>query len=1060
MSKYFIDRPVFAWVIAIVIMLAGGLSIIGLPIEQYPSIAPPSVRINATYPGASAQTVEGTVTQVIEQQMNGLDHLRYISSNSDSSGTAQITLTFNPEADPDIAQVQVQNKLQLAMPRLPQEVQQQGVQVTKGTNSFLMVMGFVSSDGTIGQNDIADFVASNIQDPISRVSGVGTITLFGAQHAMRIWLDPNKLISYGLTTTDVVNAIEAQNAEVSAGQIGGSPAAPGQQLNATIIAQSRLQTPEEFSRILVRVNTDGSQIRLSDVARIDVGAENYNTIARYNGKPAAGLGISLATGANALDTAEAVRARIEELKPFFPAGMEVAYPYDTTPFVKLSIEGVMHTLLEAIVLVFVIMYLFLQNFRATIIPTIAVPVVLLGTFGILSVAGFTINTLTMFAMVLAIGLLVDDAIVVVENVERVMEEEGLSPKEATRKSMGQITGALIGIALVLSAVFVPMAFFSGSTGAIYRQFSLTVVSAMVLSVIVALILTPALCATILKAPKAAAKGAPGHGQGHGHQPKRGFFGWFNRTFDRGNVRYQRGVGHMIHKPGRYLVIYLLIVVGLGVLFMRLPSAFLPNEDQGILISQVSLPAGSSMERTLESVKVMEKHFLEDEKDYVNGIFTVTGFSFSGRGQNTALGFSNMKDWSVRGSEEGSVFAIAQRAMASLSRVRDAMIFAFTPPAIIELGNATGFDMQLVDRAGLGHEKLMQARGQLLGLAAQNPKLAAVRPNGLDDNPQLQIDIDREKASALGLSLADINATLQATWGSSYVNDFIENGRVKRVYIQADAKYRMLPSDLERWYMRNANGEMVPFSTFSTTHWDYGSPRLERFNGVSSINIQGQAAPGISSGEAMATMEELARQLPEGIGFEWQGLSYEERLSGSQAPALYAISILVVFLCLAALYESWSIPAAVILVVPLGILGAVLAAHLRGLPNDVYFQVGLLTTIGLSAKNAILIVEFAKDMHDEGMGLLEATIEACRQRLRPILMTSFAFILGVLPLAISTGAGSGSQNAIGVGVMGGMISATVLAIFFVPVFFVTVLTLVGRWFPSKKDHGHAEPAHAD
>ncbi|UEM20332.1 efflux RND transporter permease subunit [Skermanella mucosa] len=1047
MSKYFIDRPVFAWVIAIVIMLAGGLSILGLPIEQYPSIAPPSIRISATYPGASAQTLEGTVTQVIEQQMNGLDHLRYISSNSDSSGTAQITLTFNPEADPDIAQVQVQNKLQLAMPRLPQEVQQQGVQVSKGNNTFLMVMGFVSSDGTMPQNDIADFVASSVQDPISRVTGVGTVTLFGAQHAMRIWLDPNKLISYGLTTTDVVGAITAQNAEVSAGQLGGAPATPGQQLNATIIAQTRLQTPEEFSRILIRVNTDGSQIRLSDVARVEVGAENFNTVARYNGKPAAGMGISLATGANALDTAAAVRERIEELKPFFPAGVEVVYPYDTTPFVKLSIEGVVHTLLEAIVLVFVIMYLFLQNFRATLIPTIAVPVVLLGTFGVLAAAGFTINTLTMFAMVLAIGLLVDDAIVVVENVERVMAEEGLSPREATRKSMGQITGALIGIALVLSAVFVPMAFFGGSTGAIYRQFSLTVVSAMALSVVVALVLTPALCATMLKPVK-------GHGQ-----PRKGFFGWFNRTFDRGNAKYQRGVGHMIHRRGRYLLIYLLIVAGLGVLFVRLPAAFLPNEDQGILLTQMALPPGATLERTLETVEAVERHYLEDEKEYVNGIFAVAGFSFSGRGQNTAIAFANLKDWEVRGSDEGAVSAIAARAMASLSKVRDAMIFAFTPPAIIELGNATGFDMQLVDRGGLGHEALMQARGQLLGLAAQNPSLVGVRPNGLDDNPQLRIDIDREKASALGLSLADINTTLTATWGSSYVNDFIENGRVKRVYLQADAPYRMLPSDLDRWYMRNAAGEMVPFSTFSTTHWDYGSPRLERFNGVSSINIQGQAAPGVSSGEAMAIMEDLARQLPEGISFEWQGLSYEERLSGSQAPALYAISILVVFLCLAALYESWSIPASVILVVPLGVLGAVVAAHLRGLPNDVYFQVGLLTTIGLSAKNAILIVEFAKDMHDEGMGLLEATIEACRQRLRPILMTSFAFILGVLPLAISTGAGSGSQNAIGVGVMGGMISATVLAIFFVPVFFVAVLKLVARWAP-KERQGTPEPAQAD
>ena len=957
MSKYFIDRPVFAWVIAIVIMLAGGLSILGLPIEQYPSIAPPSIRVSATYPGASAQTVEGTVTQVIEQQMNGLDHLRYISSNSDSSGTAQITLTFNPEADPDIAQVQVQNKLQLAMPRLPQEVQQQGVQVSKGNNTFLMVMGFVSSDGTMVQNDIADFVASSVQDPISRVTGVGTVTLFGAQHAMRIWMDPNKLISYGLTTTDVVNAIEAQNAEVSAGQIGGSPAAPGQQLNATIIAQSRLQTPEEFGRILIRVNTDGSQVRLSDVARIDVGAENYNTIARYNGKPAAGLGISLATGANALDTADAIRTRIAELEPFFPAGVEVVYPYDTTPFVKLSIEGVVHTLLEAIVLVFAIMYLFLQNFRATLIPTIAVPVVLLGTFGVLAAAGFTINTLTMFAMVLAIGLLVDDAIVVVENVERVMEEEGLSPKEATRKSMGQITGALIGIALVLSAVFVPMAFFSGSTGAIYRQFSLTVVSAMVLSVIVALVLTPALCATILKRRR-----AHGH-QSHGHQPKRGFFGWFNRTFDRGNARYQRGVGHMIHKPGRYLVIYLLIVVGLGVLFMRLPSAFLPNEDQGILITQVSLPAGSSMERTLELVKAMEHHFLVDEKDTVNGLFTVTGFSFSGRGQNTALGFANLKDWSVRGSDEGSVFAIAQRAMASLSRVRDAMIFAFTPPAIIELGNATGFDMQLVDRGGLGHEKLMQARGQLLGLAAQNPKLAAVRPNGLDDNPQLRIDIDREKASALGLSLADINTTLQATWGSSYVNDFIENGRVKRVYIQADAQYRMLPSDLERWYMRNANGEMVPFSTFSTTPLGLrlaapgtvqrrlldqhpgaaGSGRQlgrgDGGDGGTGAAVAGQASA--SSGRACRTRNGCpARRLRRSTRSRSWSCSCASRPCMKAGRSRRRSS----WWCRSA---SWA---------------PCIAAHLRGLPNDVYFQVGLLTTIGLSAKNAILIVEFAKDMH--------------------------------------------------------------------------------------------------
>ncbi|WP_207482167.1 efflux RND transporter permease subunit [Arenibaculum pallidiluteum] len=1043
MARFFIDRPVFAWVIALGIMLAGLLSILSLPVEQYPSLAPPSIRISATYPGASAQTLESTVTQVIEQQLNGLDHLRYMSSNSDGSGNAQITLTFDPKADPDIAQVQVQNKLQLAMPRLPQEVQQQGVQVAKGNNTFLMVMGFISSDGRLDEDDIADFVASNVQDPISRVTGVGTVTAFGAQHAMRVWLDPDKLISYGLATTDIVAAIKAQNAEVSAGQLGGAPAVPGQQLNASIIAQTRLETPAQFGEILVRVNGDGSRVLLRDVARIEVGSENAAVVARYNGKPASGLGISLATGANALDTAEAVRARVAELSAFFPAGLEVVYPYDTTPFVKLSIEGVLHTLVEAVVLVFFIMYLFLQSFRATIIPTIAVPVVLLGTFGVLAAFGFTINTLTMFAMVLAIGLLVDDAIVVVENVERVMEEEGLSPGEATRRSMDQITGALVGIALVLSAVFVPMAFFGGSTGSIYRQFSLTVVSAMVLSVVVAVVLTPALCATILRSSD-------------GYHPRRGFFGWFNRTFDRSNAGYQRGVRHILARGKRYLLLYVLICAGLGVLFMRVPTAFLPNEDQGILIAQMSLPPGATLERSRGAMSAVETHFLEGQKDYVKGIFSVVGFSFSGRGQNSGMAFLSLKDWEERGSEEGAVTAIAGRAMAALSRIRDATVFAFTPPAIIELGNATGFDFQLVDRSGLGHQKLIEARNQLLGMAARNPALAAVRPNGLDDTPQLRVEIDRTKASALGLSLADINTTLTAAWGSAYVNDFVEGGRVKRVYLQADAPFRMLPSDLDRWQVRNADGEMVPFSTFATSRWDYGSPRLERFNGVSSVNIQGQAATGVSSGQAMAVMEELASQLPAGIGYEWQGLSYEERLAGSQAPLLYALSILVVFLSLAALYESWTVPVSVILVVPLGIIGAVIAAQLRGLPNDVYFQVGLLTTIGLSAKNAILIVEFAKDLYEKGMSLTEATVEACRQRLRPIVMTSLAFILGVLPLAISTGAGSGSQNAIGVGVMGGMISATVLAIFFVPLFFLVIV----RRFARKAEAGpRGEPGMA-
>ena len=1031
MAKFFIDRPVFAWVIAIVIMLAGGLAILGLPVEQYPKIAPPTVSVSATYPGASAKTLEDTVTQVIEQKMTGLDHFRYMSSASDSSGNVTITLTFEPEADPDIAQVQVQNKLQLATPLLPQEVQQLGLRVSKSSNDFLMVAGFVSSDGRLSQGQISDYVASNLQDTLSRVSGVGDIIVFGPQNAMRIWLDPDALNSHQLTTIDVTAAIRAENAQVSAGQLGGAPAMPGQRINATITAQTRMQTPEEFGAILLRVNADGSQVRLRDVARIEIGSETYEITARYNGKPSAGLGIKLATGANALDTAAAVKARIAELSAFFPAGLEVIYPYDSTPFVELSIKAVIKTLFEAIVLVFVVMYVFLQNFRATLIPTIAVPVVLLGTFGVLAAFGYSVNTLTMFGMVLAIGLLVDDAIVVVENVERVMAEDGLPPREATRKSMGQITGALIGIALVLSAVFVPMAFFGGSAGAIYRQFSLTIVSAMALSVVVALVLTPALCATILKPI------APGHGHGRG-----GVFGLFNRGFDASSRIYLRGVRGAVSRIGRYGVAYALIVGGLVYLFLQMPSSFLPDEDRGQLFVLWSAPPNASIERTLETNKQVESYFLETEKDSVEGIFTLAGFNFAGRGQNAGMAFVRLKDWSERTTPDRQPAALAGRAMGALASIKDAVVFAFLPPSVPGLGNATGFDMQLVDRGGLGHDRLMQARNQLLGMAAQNPKLIGVRPNGLDDTPQYKLTVDREKASALGLSLGDINTTLSAAWGSSYVNDFIDNGRVKKVYLQADAPYRMQPSDVDRWYVRNNAGQMVPFSAFTMAEWTYGSPKLERYNGLSSLNIQGAAAPGVSSGEAMQEMEALAAKLPPGIGYEWTGLSYEERLSGSQAPLLYALSMLIVFLCLAALYESWSVPMAVILVVPLGVIGAVLAATLRGLPSDVYFQVGLLTTIGLSAKNAILIVEFAKALYDEGMDLKDAAIEACRQRLRPIIMTSLAFILGVLPLAISTGAGSESQNAIGVGVMGGMISATVLAIIFVPVFFVVIYRLFG------------------
>ncbi|WP_414057215.1 efflux RND transporter permease subunit [Pantoea dispersa] len=1028
MAKFFIDRPIFAWVLAIIIMLAGALSIIKLPIEQYPNVAPPAVEIQASYPGADAKTLQDSVTQVIEQNMNGIDGLMYMSSSSDSSGTLTLTLTFQSGTDADIAQVQVQNKLQLAMPLLPQEVQQQGIQVKKSSSSFLMVAGFVSEDGSMTQNDISDYVASNIKDPISRTPGVGDTQVFGAQYAMRIWLDPHKLNNYQLTPVDVISALQTQNTQVAAGQLGGTPPVPGQQLNASIIAQTRLTSTEEFGNIMLKVNQDGSQVRLRDVAKIELGGENYEIIARYNGKPASGIGVKLATGANALDTADAVKAELAKLEPFFPAGMKTVYPYDTTPFVKISIFEVVKTLFEAIVLVFLVMYLFLQNFRATLIPTIAVPVVLLGTFAIISAFGYSINTLTMFGMVLAIGLLVDDAIVVVENVERVMAEEGLPPKEATKRSMEQIQGALVGIALVLSAVFIPMAFFGGSTGVIYRQFSITIVSAMALSVLVALILTPALCATMLKPIK---KGE--------HGKTTCFFGWFNRLFDKSTNHYVDSVGHIVRSTGRYLLIYLLIVVGMAYLFLKLPTSFLPEEDQGLLLAQAQLPAGATQERTQKVLDQVTDYFLTKEKDSVNSVFTVNGFGFAGRGQNTGIAFVSLKPWDERGDASLKVPAIAGRAMQALGQIKDAMVFPFNLPAIIELGNATGFDFQLIDQGNLGHEKLTAARNQLFGMIAQHPDtLVGVRPNGLEDTPQYKLIIDQEKAQALGVSLSDINTTLGAAWGGSYVNDFIDRGRVKKVYVMGQADSRMLPDDISKWYVRNSAGTMVPFSAFSSAKWQYGSPRLERYNGLPSMEILGQAAPGKSSGDAMNLMESLASKLPAGIGYDWTGMSYQERLSGNQAPALYAISLIVVFLCLAALYESWSIPFAVMLVVPLGVIGALLFTTLRGLSNDVYFVVGLLTTIGLSAKNAILIVEFAKDlMEKEGKGLVESTLEASRMRLRPILMTSLAFILGVLPLAISSGAGSGAQNAVGTGVMGGMVTATALAIFFVPVFFVVV-----------------------
>ncbi|MCB2049827.1 MAG: efflux RND transporter permease subunit [Novosphingobium sp.] len=1035
MSRFFIDRPIFAWVLAIILMIAGLLAIRGLPVAQFPTIAPPAIEISATYPGADAQTLENTTTQIIEQQMKGIDNLRYFSSSSSSAGRATVTLTFEQGTDPDIAQVQVQNKLQSAMPLMPQEVQRQGIRVAKSSNNFLMVVGLYSKDGSHNKADLADMLASRMQDQVARINGVGDIQIFGSQYAMRIWLDPLKLNGVQLTVSDVVAALEAQNAQVSAGQIGAQPAPAEQMLNATVAVQSRLTTPEEFGAISLKTDSSGAVVRLRDVARVELGAESYAVDSLWRGMPASGMGIKLAPGANALDTVDAVKALTQDIGGTLPSDVEVIYPYDTSPFVRLSIQQVIETLVEAVVLVFLVMLLFLQNMRATLIPTIAVPIVLLGTFAIMAVAGFSINTLTLFGMVLAIGLLVDDAIVVVENVERLITTEHLSPKEAARKSMDEISSALVGIGLVLSAVFLPMAFFGGSTGVIYRQFSITIVSAMALSVMVALILTPALCATILKPHD------PTKHEGNGYLAR--FFRWFNDKFERSSTRYEGGVVKMTRSWKRSMVVFLLITVVMAVIFQRLPSGFLPEEDQGSVIAMVQGPSGATSSRTAKGLDAVRNQFMVEEEKNVRGVFTINGFSFAGQGQNAGLAFVPLKDWEERPGSANSAQAIAGRAMGAFQNYHDGMIFALVPPAVIELGNATGFDLQLVDKSGIGHDKLLEARNMMMGMAMQDARVTQVRPMSLEDAPQLKINVDQDKARALGVDLGEVNSMISAAWGGRYVNDFIDRGRVKRVYVQADGPYRMKPEDLSAFYVRGSTGNMVPYSAFSTLEWVTAPAQLTRYNGQAAMQLQGAAAPGVSTGEAMQAMEEIHAKLPPGTALEWTGLSYEERLSGGQAPALYALSLLIVFLCLAALYESWSVPVSVLLVVPLGVFGALFAAWLTGLNNDIYLQVGLITTIGVSAKNAILIVEFAEERMREGMNAFNAAVAAARLRLRPILMTSFAFVFGVLPLALTTGAGAGGQNAIGRAVVGGMLSATFLGIFFVPLFFVVVRQLFAR-----------------
>lgn len=1046
MSKFFINRPIFAWVVAIVVMLAGVLAIKGLPINQYPNVAPPAISISVTYPGASAQAVQDTVVQVIEQQLNGLDGLRYITSASESDGSMQIVVTFEQGTDPDIAQVQVQNKLNLATPMLPQEVQQQGIRVAKYQMNFMLVVGLVSEDGSMSSADLADYIATNLQDPISRTEGVGDFTLFGAPYAMRIWLDPAKLNAHQLTPSDVMAAVKSQNVQVSAGQLGGLPTINDKvQLQATVLGKTRMKTAEEFREIMLKVKPNGAQVRLKDVADVQLGGQFTAISSKFDGKPSSALALRLTTGGNVLDAVKAVRATIAKLEPNFPPGVKVVFPYDTSPVVQVSIDSVVHTLFEAIVLVFLVMLLFLQSIRATLVPTLAVPVVLLGTFGILLAAGFTINLLTMFAMVLAIGLLVDDAIVVVENVERLMHEEHLSPKEATIKSMGQISGALVGIGLVISAVFVPMAFMDGSTGVIYRQFAVTIAAAMTLSVLVALIFTPALCATILKAPVPGKKPAA-------------FFAWFNRVFNAGASGYAVGVEGILKRNKLFLLIYALLLVALAVLFARIPSAFLPEEDQGTMMVQVQLPPNASAARTEQVLQKVVNHLLENEKDTVNGVMSVNGFNFAGRGQNSGLLFVELKPFEQRKRPDQHLKALYGRTWGFVSQINDAMIVPIMPPAIIELGNATGFDFYLQDNGGVGHEVLMQARNQMLGMAAQTPQLAMVRPNGLSDEPQFQIEIDEEKARALGLNLADINSTMSIAWGSAYINDFIDRGRVKKVFLQGKAESRVGPDDFAKWYVRNDAGKMVPFSAFATGKWVYGPAKLERFNGVPAVQIVGGTAPGVSTGEAMAVVEGLAQQLPPGVDLVWSGLSYEEIKAGNQSAWIMALSMLMVFLCLAALYESWAIPFSVMLVVPLGILGAVLATLSRGLTNDVFFQIGMITTVGLAAKNAILIVEFARELHREGKPLMRAAVEAARLRLRPIIMTSMAFVLGVVPLAIATGASSGSQHSIGTSVVGGTLAGTFLAIFFVPLFFYVIGHITER-FGKRTPAAEAEEKNA-
>ncbi|MBE0406292.1 efflux RND transporter permease subunit [Psychrobacter sp. AOP22-C1-22] len=1051
MSRFFIDRPIFAWVMAILVMLIGIISVINLPIEQYPRIAPPTISVSANYPGANAQTVEDSVVQIIEQRMKGLDGLMYMSSSSSSNGGASVTLTFENGTDPDTAQVQVQNKLQAAMSSLPEQVQRQGVNVNKSSSSFLMVQGFISENGEMDKADIADYINSNVVDPLSRVEGVGEVQVFGSSYAMRIWLDPARLRSYNMVPSDVVDAVRAQNAQVSAGQLGQAPADSDQQvINATVTVQSYLQTADEFKDILLRTNSSGAQVRLGDVADVEIGSENYSVNALYNGKESAGLGISLAGGANALETRELVGDRMAELEQSFPAGLTTVVPYDTTPFVRLSIEQVVKTLIEAIILVFIVMFIFLQNWRATIIPTLAVPVVLLGTFAVLYLAGFSINVLTMFALVLSIGLLVDDAIVVVENVERILEEDSeISIKDATIQSMGEISKIVVGIALILSAVFVPMAFFGGATGVIYRQFAITLITSMVLSALVALIFTPALCVTLLKRSKDHEKGNT--------EEKKGFFGWFNRSFAKASRSYENFVGKSFRLKWVYFIVYAVIIGIMAVVFLRIPSSFLPEEDQGIMFTLVQLPAGATLDETDAVLEKVNDYYESEEDGNVESVFTVSGFSFAGQGQNMGLAFVRLTDWADRKGDENTAQAVAERAMGYFFSQNEAQVFAIVPPAITELGNASGFDLMIQDNGNVGHDGLLEARNMLLGMAGENDKVTGVRPNGQEDAPQLKVNVNQEQAAAYGLSMASINSVISTAWGSSYINDFVDRGRIKRVFVQGEPNSRTNPNDIGKWYVRNDVNNMIPFDAFSSTEWQSGSPRLTRYNSLPSMNLQGSAAPGLSTGDAMDSMEAMMEKLPDGVGYEWTGMSLEEKKSGAQAPMLYAISILVVFLCLAALYESWSIPFSVLLVIPLGVLGAVLFTWFRGFSNDVYLQVGLLTVVGLSAKNAILIIEFARDhQEDEGYSLKEAVMTAARQRLRPIIMTSLAFGLGVVPLFIATGAGSGSQNAIGTSVVGGVVTATILGVFFIPMFYIWVRSI----FPYKGNEGHQPPNNDD